>query len=109
VNYWRALPTAVCVFIACFLVLKFWLDLEAGVAVIAAGVPAVVSFGGNVLGLIKTTLEIKKLQLENRKLQRDEKASNNVLHLPTVEEIDRYGLSTQAFIAKASEKKIHDK
>ena len=63
-KYVRPLLAAVCVFACCFLVLKFWLNLQSIAAAVAAGISAVGTFFGAVLGLVKTALEIEKLKHE---------------------------------------------
>jgi uncharacterized membrane protein YbhN (UPF0104 family) len=78
-RYARSLLIAAVVFACCFLVLRFWLNLQAAAAAIAAGVSAAGTFFGTVLAIVKATLEVEKLRHENRKFKREETERRRVL------------------------------
>jgi cell shape-determining protein MreC len=105
-KYVRPLLAAVCVFACCFLVLKFWLNLQSIAAAVAAGISAVGTFFGAVLGLVKTALEIEKLKHENRKLKREEAEALRIVRSPTLEEIDKYGLKPRPFVSDTHEEHL---
>lgn len=92
----------------CFLVLKFWLNLQSTAAAFAAAVSAGFSIAdsifGTALGLIKTTLEIEKLRRENRKLKREETAATRIVKSPTPDEIEKFAL--RRFVVDPHEEKL---
>jgi hypothetical protein len=105
-KYVRPLLAAASVFACCFLLLKFWLNLQSIAAAIAAGISAAGTFLSAVLGLVKTTLEIEKLKQENRKLKREESEALRTVRSPTLEEIDKYGLKPRPFVSDTHEKRL---
>ena len=105
-RYVRSLLVAAGVFACCFLVLKFWLDLQPAVAAIASGISAAGTFLGAALGLVKAALEIEKLKHENRRLKREETEATRIVKSPTLEEIDKYGLKPRPYVTDTREDRI---
>ncbi len=122
---------AIAVFAATFLILTWYLQLQALAAAFAAGLSAIGTLLASILTLLEATLrvdklhididrlktmsgfeldklklEIEKLRTETQRLARRESDETRRIQSPTIEEMDRVGLNPISFVSRTREEHL---